>query len=286
MDHSQSSLAITTWAECQRHAPYRENVEHQQSIGIVESLLLGSISAYEAATSITKTYDPFADQTGYGIIGVFWSIFSNATRMLAGDTVLAQVLADFVIAMQALPDAVDTHGRTIALVGGAVYWRDLPGFGVAFREYGLYVDGPDDNDDDFIGYIAQTTLFVNATTFAAELLVRAPFEVHMDFYALNALMTALRRDETVDSTDERQAEVSLYLPAAARWIEIAGGSLYSLCQRKSGEGQGGKRLSLGQWEYWKERFAIISESGGFSDDQKTLAKEAYEKMSALEHIGP
>lgn len=124
-----------THARGERHSKSEDNNwDDLRAIDALETLLIGGQSASIVAETISNIYEPGL-KVGYRTDVVsLWGIISDATRSLDG---IANVrLVDLIIEIHELPDLTTSEGDPIK-EGGMVYWRDLPRWGMMFREYGI-----------------------------------------------------------------------------------------------------------------------------------------------------
>ena len=116
--------------------------------------------------------------------------------------------------------------------------------------------------------------------------------IYMDIRGLCAMLDALEDNVTPEAAND-------LVPAAAVWITYAGEKLksnnvgYPSYETDSPD----KRLpwscgdlykgynggfSAERWSFWKERFRIIAEMDGVSDNVKSMSREAFERMTVLD----
>ena len=126
-------MSVEAWAETARQNEYRQDSEHQHTIGIVKDLLEGKTDSDGAATTIASIYNPRLER-GFDtmLISTLWDIICDAGRTLGGKTDIAERLVNLLNSMSVLPDLMDEHGNA-----SVVRWRDLPEFAITFREYGI-----------------------------------------------------------------------------------------------------------------------------------------------------
>ena len=87
---------------------------------------------------ISDLYTESILHNSHAKIRQFWCIFSSAARTLGREHGVAARLVHLLIAIHDLPDLVEPlPGRIVPNLDGAVYWKDLPGFGLAFADYGI-----------------------------------------------------------------------------------------------------------------------------------------------------
>ncbi|KAK3674859.1 hypothetical protein LTR78_005203 [Recurvomyces mirabilis] len=282
-------MSTQLWTDHAR-ATHPVDAKHEAVINTIQALLNDEIDPSEAGHSIAATYEPYLKYeimktSSYYKLGIFWSIFCQATRQF-GDT-KARELADVVIGLASLPPVRDDAGKLVRHQGGGVYWTDLPEFGAMFRDYGNYIDDEGDDDWDDVGeeWLKQAPAYLNATTFLATLFARSSRDVGGTFNGSAALKDALENDEV----PRRQKCVTMYLEPAAVWMSIAGEKLYCHCAGRSGAAsaaagvlwKGGHALSFERWSFWRERFETLSEAA-IGERYRAVAVGAVTRMKEIE----
>ncbi len=135
-----NGISIEDWAKAALQSPYRQSHEQQLAIHTLESLFYGTTGAETAATTIASLFDPLLKH-GFTVSPVFelWVSICEAIRTLGGNQDIDGRLIELLNAIAKLPDVKDQSGRAIGPGGGfsGVYWRDLPGFAITFREYAM-----------------------------------------------------------------------------------------------------------------------------------------------------
>ena len=135
-----SSMAIKDWADAERRDPHRQGIVSQRTINILSSLFEGREVPERAAMSMAALYDPLIRQRApIGPVWGVWTIVCDAIRALGGNAEIDLRLIRFLNAMARLPDVTDRSGRPIGPGGGfsGVYWKDLPGLAIIFRQYAI-----------------------------------------------------------------------------------------------------------------------------------------------------
>jgi hypothetical protein len=157
-----------------------------------------------------------------------------------------------------------------------------------------YDDPSDWSEDERDDYLAQAPFHLNATRFAATLLladsqVTFGLLAEVDFFLKDAI------DQPYDKTDGIQArEWQVLLPSAAAWISIAGRRMYSICidddelikvdaTREVRDKWGARRRfwSRQLWEHWKSRFEILARQENINNECQSLSARAAEKMASI-----
>lgn len=137
---STSIVLIRTWAGEARKAPYRQDRRHQLAVRDLEALFERQKSAQTAATEIAALYSSLL-KAGFKTSPVFqlWGMICEATRILGGDLEADHELIKLLNILSGFPDVKDKSGRAIEPGSGfsGVYWRDLPGLTIMFREYAM-----------------------------------------------------------------------------------------------------------------------------------------------------
>ena len=93
---------------------------------------------------------------------------------------------------------------------------------------------------------------------------------------------------------DRRNNPEIYVPAAAACIMIAGEQFRAFDDEyppgeltgRPAEGgplwEGKHGFCEGRWKLWKERFLSVSQEPGISEEVKTVAKQAHEKMERID----
>ncbi|KAK4555048.1 hypothetical protein LTR86_007814 [Recurvomyces mirabilis] len=286
-------MSTQLWADHAR-ATHPVDPKHEAVINTIQALLNDEIDPTEASRSIAATYEPYfkyeiRKTSSYYKLGIFWSIFCQATRHFGGSK--ARELADVVVGLASLPPVRDDAGKPVRHQGGGVYWTDLPEFGAMFRDYGDYIDDEGDDDRDDVGeeWLKQAPAYLNATTFLATLFACSSRDVGGTFNRSAALQNALENDEV----PRRQKCVAMYLEPAAAWMSIAGEKLYHHCAGSSGASsaaagvlwKGDPSLSIDRWSFWRERFETLSEAA-IGERYRAIAAGAVSRMKEIEVSSP
>lgn len=86
-----------------------------------------------------------------------------------------------------------------------------------------------------------------------------------------------------------------FIPAAAAWVTIAGAKLYQLDEEfeyggvHGDPGVGGPLWNDGhgfckeRWRFWRRRFGELYSSSDLSDDLRSIAKQAADRMQGIEN---
>lgn len=280
-------MSIQDWADKAREDIWRRNQADQDAIDILAAYLSGHLDTERAAQDITSVYETLirtvmTDTHGPGL----WSILCDAIRGLCGEEEIRLRLVALIEAIAKLPDVVDEHDNPIKDWGG-VYWRDLPRWGMMFREYGIALDAQEDYEGEWHD---QAPGYLNATAFAATSLSRWGGNVSMVGYAIDCLHKALEMDY---DTLERQQDARMHMPAAEIWTQIAGKRLYQLCEENYRRKDGGKKhdfmlwdrfsgLSVERWSFWQGRFGEVSNmEGRLENSVRECAGRAADTMEVI-----
>jgi len=133
-------MSIEDWAKAALQSSYRQSREQQLAIHTLEDVSYGKTGADSAATTIASLYDPLLEH-GFTVSPVFelWVSVCEAVRMLGGDHEIDGRLIELLDAIAKLPDVKDQSGRAIGAGSGyfGVYWKNLPGLAITFREYAI-----------------------------------------------------------------------------------------------------------------------------------------------------
>ncbi|KAI1336084.1 hypothetical protein F5Y15DRAFT_427376 [Xylariaceae sp. FL0016] len=236
-----------------------------------------------------------------------WEIICSAVEHFAGaDEGARHRLVTFLHRLSEL-SVLDDNGLEIAAASGHVYWRDLPGFELAFREnlcdpcrlLGVIRagDGPE--------LERARRRFYAANVFTASWMVHIGRERPRREWgselclAFSHLRGALEYEVAATSLGHRRAGV--WIPQAAQWILIAGPLIYQFCRdRELHDGEpaifreedvdgvvdgllfeGETGYSLQRWEFWMTRFHAVAELN-ISSDISSLATSAGQRMRDIE----
>jgi len=132
-------MAIDAWADAARRS--HQDVEQQRAIDTLKTVFEGRQPSDRAASTIASIYEPLL-QRGFKISPVtqLWDLLCDAVKALGGNIEIDKRLVDLLNSISKLPDVTDKHGNPIT--GGEmgdykVYWRELPGLAMVFREYAM-----------------------------------------------------------------------------------------------------------------------------------------------------
>jgi hypothetical protein len=75
--------------------------------------------------------------------------------------------------------------------------------------------------------------------------------------------------------------LDVFLPAAAKWILIAGEKLWGKVN-EGGEGRWEKELSRERWEGWRERFRGFTTRSDLEARSRIIAKMVVDQMAVIE----
>jgi hypothetical protein len=132
--------SASTWAASAREQRerYAERIddmnEDLQAIDAIENFLTGGQSTLRAARSIANIYEPRLKTRQRYDVGMLWVSICEAARSIDGSA--AARLAGLLMALRDQPDVISDSGH-VGKYGKGVHWRDLPGWGQAFRGYGF-----------------------------------------------------------------------------------------------------------------------------------------------------
>jgi hypothetical protein len=132
--------SASNWANAARRERrgYPERIddmnEDLQAIDAIENFLTGGQSTLRAARCIANIYEPRLKTRQRHDVGMLWVSICEAARSTDGSA--AARLAALLIALRDQPDIVSDSGHAVKNRRW-VYWRDLPGWGQPFREYGF-----------------------------------------------------------------------------------------------------------------------------------------------------
>lgn len=130
---------VSSWATSAREGLMRcpANIDNTnedlQAIDVIENFLTGGRSVLRAAHRIATIYEPRLRTGHRNDITVLWRNICQAARSV--DSSASVRLAQLVLSLCDQPDVISPAGHVVKN-GHLVYWRDLPGWGQMFREYG------------------------------------------------------------------------------------------------------------------------------------------------------
>lgn len=133
-------MSIEAWADAARRSQYRQDVEQQRAIDTLKTVFEGREVPDSAASTIGSIYDPQLKR-GFRSSPVteLWGMICEAARILGGNREIDERLIGLLNSISKLPDVADKNGNAINPGSGitGVYWKDLPGLAIMFREYAI-----------------------------------------------------------------------------------------------------------------------------------------------------
>lgn len=139
---STNSMSIEAWAADARQSPYRQAWQQQRAIDTLEALFHGKEDPERAATTIASIYEPMLKR-GFTLSPVFelWGMICEATRELGSNQTIDIRLIELLNIFSKFPNVTGNTGKAIGPGKGVsgVYWKDLPGLAITFREYAIGV---------------------------------------------------------------------------------------------------------------------------------------------------
>ncbi|KAK3710977.1 hypothetical protein LTR37_009998 [Vermiconidia calcicola] len=298
-----SSQTLASWAEAAAANKWRQEPELQSSIQEINSLLEGKKSPQDVAQSLAITWEPIVRKHPgpiYGSIYPLWALLCEPIREFGGDAQHAERLADVFISIRALPDLKDERGKTIENSNHSVYWKDLPDFPFAFRDYGVPEqdcgipgDDPADEGGALIGEELSSDWYINvrrllnATTFAATWVHRAGFgATGLEEFTQIAWCSGL---EKIDHA--KVATLPENMVVAATWLTIAGEEIERKCQSNGDPGPDEEDKKRGwklreffpaRWKLWKQALEDFASMADMDERAVVIAERAYAKMDELD----
>ncbi|KAI9793195.1 MAG: hypothetical protein M1816_000616 [Peltula sp. TS41687] len=194
-------------------------------------------------------------------------------------------LAEFIKALRDLPSET-----TVPIWGSdSKIWQDLPLLGPNLVEAWEALDVPT-LTNAAADRVEERQGLQNFNAFEARLTRDGTCDCRMT--AVWALKEALEQEpDPRNPAYHRQGPVlDCFVPVAAEWISIAGQALLDGGHKDYGGAGDGGRLWKGKrgfsperWQFWKERFGVISEHEQVSDETKQVAREAKDRMTKIEN---
>jgi hypothetical protein len=299
-----------SWAVAARADKWWQDKEPQEVIDIVEELVDNANSdPSSAAQRVCALYEPLIRQKPKSVavlVGIIYGVVFAAVRAIGQDEGASTRLRNFILAIQQVDDVLDESGEQV-LDGGAVVWRDLPGFSLMFREYcisklpsflviqyhrlTLWKD-IEPISDRTSEWLDQAPTLLNASTFGALFLSKTSFPTRMSFFVSVALIDGLE----VSYPQDQIQQAIMYIPPATAWICHAGDSIHKFCvDRDNGgavcgqlepgctwEWTGGSEFSIERWQFWKRRLGELAAEQSLDEHVRSKAKEAEAKMDSIE----
>ncbi|KAI0468725.1 hypothetical protein F4859DRAFT_516885 [Xylaria cf. heliscus] len=267
--------SVQSWASKARAYNDHQSVEAQHIIDILEKLFLNKtdLSPTDAAHSISDKLYPLMKTNPADLrITSVWSIVCHAARELGSDRSTSLLLVQMLDAMQKI-EVKGEDGNSIRKDWGGYFWKDLPGFSLTFREYGVDLETDEGLTDD--EWLAQKTHFHNATSFAATALGTSPQFSGFIFFFLTCMGDAFGGVD--DEPPPPPVRAAMYIPAVHAWLANAGDRIYQMI--KDGTQQG---LNADVWLSWKNSLGQVAADTSIEDDMRRLALEAKGVMDSVQ----
>ncbi|KAI0855197.1 hypothetical protein F4860DRAFT_507670 [Xylaria cubensis] len=267
-----STESVQSWASKTRAQNEYQSVEAQHIIDIFEKLFLNKTSPADAACSINDELYPFikANPADLRITSV-WGIVCHAAKELGSDRPISLLVVQMLDAMRKI-EIKGEDGKSIRKDWGGHFWKDLPGFSLTFREYGIDLE-PDEGLTDS-EWLAQKTHFHNATSFAATALAASPQFSGFIFFFLVCMGDAFG---TVGDEPAPPVRAAMYIPAVLAWLFNAGERIYQMSKEGTQKG-----LDMDTWSSWKNSLDQLAADANIEDDMRRLALEVKITMSNVE----
>ncbi|KAI1746441.1 hypothetical protein F4782DRAFT_524460, partial [Xylaria castorea] len=264
--------SVQSWASKSRARDDHQSVEAQHIIDIFEKLFLNKTSPANAASSINDELYPLMKASPADLrITSVWGIVCHAARELGSDQSISLLVVQMLDAVRKIEVKGD-NGNSIKKDWGGYFWKDLPGFTLTFREYGIDLE-PDEGLTDS-EWLAQKTHFHNATSFAATALAASSQFSGFIFFFLVCMGDAFGG---VDDEPAPPVRAAMYIPAVVTWLANAGDKIYQVS--KEGVQKG---LDTDAWLSWKKNLDQVAADASIEDDMRRLASEAKDTMSSIE----
>ncbi|CZT16143.1 uncharacterized protein RCC_01984 [Ramularia collo-cygni] len=256
---------ITEWELRAKRSPSWSQPADQQIVDLLISMFHEEIRPSYAAKAMHRIQG----------VGFRWLIVCDAIRRLGGSLKISELLVDLLnaLARLSIEDTQDLQEQDKA----SPKKPELPqSWHVTFREYGLFLvhyDEAIDNKDEFYG---QGAKLLNASTFAATLMLQAEFDNDMHLYAFEAMDTALVAGYDPDYLGQ---EWRVMLPSAAAWVFIAAPKMHEICQN----GLQDYKPSPEKWTLWKQKLMGLASSSDLDNNCKSLSARAARLMEEVEN---
>jgi len=137
-----SVISVQSWVSNAGSHDDHRSVQAQNIIKILESLFLRNITPRHAARVVNEELLPLIKANpAEPRIGSIWAVVCHAARELGSDRSISVLLVQFLDALQTI-EVKDDDGGDIRKDWGGYFWKDLPGFALTFREYGISKTSP------------------------------------------------------------------------------------------------------------------------------------------------
>ncbi len=260
----------------EKTAPYgaAEDGCHPDEAQALKDYCHKRLSAKEAAQIITQPIQSSKDP-GDNLYRL-WSLLIDALVELPADHI--PDLIHLLDAIQKLPEPDLTGKQTKNLPENGYLWRKLPRFGHMWSD--------EHKRDDWRNILAAIDP-TNRAALRAEHIRKAEIEARLVAADVGGIPLDWGYDCIAEALERHNAVLDFEIPAAAKWIAIAGNRLYAgavdgrkswALARRRDFGKEAKMMSLKRWSFWTERIEEVQQQ---SEATEEAAKAAVRDMKAL-----
>ncbi|KAI4722810.1 hypothetical protein E4T48_01004 [Aureobasidium sp. EXF-10727] len=264
-------------------------------LDILKEVLEDSITSDEAASQVSAfvfSHDDFMSV----YLGILSTII-GAAQALSEQRDLFR-LAELILALSQLPDARNERSETIRLylepksyniapgevikIDNARIWCDLPSFSTDLSDS---MRGPTAYINDGIPEHIAEQHWTNQNTFAAYLISHSHGSVYLFDYLYPFAFRCLTESLKWDPRTEQGMFSLCSLPAAMRWVCIAGHELWeserwgvagplwrTYCKEEGMDEDGRNAINRDRWLWWASRLDDLGESNMIGEEAKATAR--------------
>jgi hypothetical protein len=211
-------------------------------------------------------------ESGGSFLWEFWELFFDTARQIYYDNPTQDRLVQLIIALRELDCKTTFKGRSFQ---GMRIWADLPQFDWVAVEFIETLD-------------RYTADYNNFSIFGARLTREGVSDFSL--WAIWELRLALEEEPDPRARNYKfyGSDLDLRVPLAAKWIAIAGESLYKSNKPFGGPAKGGRLwkgkegFSIGRWLFWKRRFKEVQENAMARDETRRIVSETKKVMERLD----
>ena len=259
----------------EKTAPYgaAEDGCHPDEAQALKDYCQKKTSVKEAAQAITQPIENSKDP-GDDLCRL-WSLLIDALVEFPASQI--PDLIHLLDAIQQLPEPDLTGRRTNNFPGEGFLWRKLPDFGHMWSD-----EHKQDNWRDTA--VSDPT---NRADLRAKHVKKAEIEARLVVTDVGGIPLDWGYDCIAEALERRGAVLDFEIPAAAKWIAIAGKRLYAgavdgkeswALERRREFGKEDKAMSLERWSFWEKRMEELLQQ---SEATGEVAKAAIRDMKAL-----
>ncbi|KAI1105134.1 hypothetical protein F4804DRAFT_351237 [Jackrogersella minutella] len=290
------------WVSQLSNDRYLQGPETQKAVPVIREVVENERAPALAASDIASIHESRIRNGDTSPPLELWRVFCSAIDRFGGELETLDRLIELLRCLSEL-DVLDANGLAVhSTMNGDTFWRQLPGFSIAFRDaftgefihqiMQTYIVGPNDlylgvpyvdeieNDGKFE---EETRRFYNANIFQARWIInvgqagpRREWGSAVNF-ALWHLSDALEYGIARSPMGLRRTE--LYIPQAAQWIQIAGTVIYKLCRDRE-KNTGEAVIDIGSTDKAVDGFLFRGEEG-FSIERWAFWKERFSQIAGL-----